>query len=143
MLQQLQDNYRLPLVFFQRKLSGSEKRYSVYDRELLAIHDSIKYIRHYLEGGVQIDHKPCQTLAARTQNKKCMNYWYPLNLETVIPSQHRGCGSEFCRFLPQICLIGRFPVDFLALIVFFLTSRADSVLVIPGNVMSDEDDVVG
>ncbi|KAL4083017.1 hypothetical protein QTP88_028347 [Uroleucon formosanum] len=49
------------LAFFSRKLGGAQKRYSTYDRELLAIYESIKHFRYFLEGRVFIiltDHKP-------------------------------------------------------------------------------------
>lgn len=50
-----------PLAFFSKKLSGAQKKYSPYDRELLAIYTTIKYFRHMLEGRaftVYTDHKP-------------------------------------------------------------------------------------
>lgn len=50
-----------PLAFFSRKLSPSQVKYSPYDRELLAIYESIKYFRHMLEANhftVYTDHKP-------------------------------------------------------------------------------------
>lgn len=50
-----------PLAFFSRKLSDTERRYSAYDRELLAIYAAIKHFRYYLEGAqfsILTDHKP-------------------------------------------------------------------------------------
>lgn len=50
-----------PLGFFSRKLSDTEKKYSTYDRELLAIFAAIKYFRYLLEGTqftIFTDHKP-------------------------------------------------------------------------------------
>lgn len=60
-LQQLRDESWEPLAFFSRKLSPAQARYSPYDRELLAIYESIKYFRHMLEARnfvVYTDHKP-------------------------------------------------------------------------------------
>lgn len=60
-LQQLKDDSWQPLAFFSRKLSPSQQKYSPYDRELLAIYESIKYFRHMLEARhfvVFTDHKP-------------------------------------------------------------------------------------
>ena len=37
-----------PLAFFSRKLSDAQVKYSPYDRELLAIYESVKYFRHML-----------------------------------------------------------------------------------------------
>lgn len=50
-----------PIAFFSRKLSDTQKQYSAYDRELLAIYAAVKYFRHLLEGRqiiVLTDHKP-------------------------------------------------------------------------------------
>ncbi|XP_068628033.1 uncharacterized protein [Battus philenor] len=50
-----------PLAFFSRGLSSSQQKYSPYDRELLAVYESIKYFRHMLEARVftvYTDHKP-------------------------------------------------------------------------------------
>lgn len=60
-LQQFKDGAWQPLAFFSRKLSASQIKYSPYDRELLAIYESIKYFRHMLEARhfiVFTDHKP-------------------------------------------------------------------------------------
>lgn len=60
-LQQLKDGHWQPLAFFSRKLSPAQQKYSPYDRELLAIYESIKYFRHMLEARhfvVYTDHKP-------------------------------------------------------------------------------------
>lgn len=50
-----------PLAFFSKKLSNTERKYSTFDRELLAIYLSIKHFRYLLEGRiftVFTDHKP-------------------------------------------------------------------------------------
>lgn len=60
-LQQLKNKSWQPLAFFSRKLSPSQVKYSPYDRELLAIYESIKYFRFMLEAThftVYTDHKP-------------------------------------------------------------------------------------
>lgn len=60
-LQQFHDGYWQPLAFFSRKLSPTQQKYSPYDRELLAIYESIKYFRHWLEATtftIYTDHKP-------------------------------------------------------------------------------------
>lgn len=60
-LQQLKDGAWQPLAFFSRKLSPAQIKYSPYDRELLAIYESIKYFRFMLEAThftVYTDHKP-------------------------------------------------------------------------------------
>lgn len=60
-LQQLKEGMWQPLAFFSRKLSPTQQKYSPYDRELLAIYESIKYFRHMLEAShftIYTDHKP-------------------------------------------------------------------------------------
>ena len=50
-----------PLSFFSKKLSSAEKKYSTFDRELLAVFLAIKHFSHVLEGRhftVFTDHKP-------------------------------------------------------------------------------------
>lgn len=60
-LQQFKEKSWQPLAFFSRKFSPCQQKYSPYDRELLAIYESIKYFRHMLEARhfvVYTDHKP-------------------------------------------------------------------------------------
>ncbi|CAG7719774.1 unnamed protein product [Allacma fusca] len=55
------DGKILPLAFFSRKLSSSQLNYSVYDKELLAIYETIRHFRYMLEGRefqIFTDHKP-------------------------------------------------------------------------------------
>ncbi|GFS89776.1 RT_RNaseH_2 domain-containing protein [Trichonephila clavipes] len=60
-LHQVVDSELQPLAFFSRKLTSSEKSYSAYDRELLAIYSAIKHFRYMLEARdftLFTDHKP-------------------------------------------------------------------------------------
>ncbi|GFR76345.1 Pol polyprotein [Elysia marginata] len=60
-LEQRQGRSWVPLAFFSRKLSDSEKKYSAFDRELLASYSAIKHFSHFLEGRLftlYTDHKP-------------------------------------------------------------------------------------
>ncbi|KAJ8724718.1 hypothetical protein PYW07_015676 [Mythimna separata] len=60
-LQQLNEGAWQPLAFFSRKLTPAQVKYSPYDRELLAIYESVKYFRHMLEARhfvIYTDHKP-------------------------------------------------------------------------------------
>jgi hypothetical protein len=43
-----------PVNFYSQKCRGAEQYYNTYDRELLAIVDTMKQWRHYLEG---VNHK--------------------------------------------------------------------------------------
>ncbi|GFV00834.1 hypothetical protein TNCV_1386491 [Trichonephila clavipes] len=60
-LHQVVDFELQPLAFFSRKLTSSEKSYSAYDRELLAIYSAIRHFRYMLEARdftVLTDHRP-------------------------------------------------------------------------------------
>ena len=60
-LEQKQGHNWVPLAFFSRKLSTTEKKYSAFDRELLAAYSAVKHFRHFLEGRaftLFTDHKP-------------------------------------------------------------------------------------
>ena len=59
-LEQLQTGIWRLIAFFSRKLSAAERKYSAFDRELLAIYLAIKHFRHFVEGRVfriYTDHK--------------------------------------------------------------------------------------
>lgn len=60
-LQQYDGTSWQPLSFFSKKLKAPEKKYSTFDRELLAIYLAIKRFRYFVEGKnftVFTDHKP-------------------------------------------------------------------------------------
>ncbi|GFY14737.1 transposon Tf2-9 polyprotein [Trichonephila clavipes] len=72
-LHQVVDFELQPFAFFSRKLTSSEKSYSAYDRELLAIYSAIRHFRYMLEARdftVFTDHKPF-TYAFRQTSDKC------------------------------------------------------------------------
>ena len=60
-----------PLAFFSRKLSPAERKYSAFDRELLALYISVKHFRPAVEGRVFTiftDHKPlCGAVSSSTE----------------------------------------------------------------------------
>ena len=63
-LEQLRDGRWTPLAFFSKAFRDAEKNYSAFDRELLAIHLSLRHFRAFLEGRqftVFTDHKPITT----------------------------------------------------------------------------------
>jgi hypothetical protein len=54
-----------PVNFYSRKCTGAEQNHDTYDRELLAIVETMKQWRHYLEGAnhkvlIECDHKNLQ-----------------------------------------------------------------------------------
>lgn len=60
-LQQKTDEGQQPLGFFSKKLNKAQRKYSPFDRELLAIYEAVKHFRHMVKGRVftvLTDHKP-------------------------------------------------------------------------------------
>lgn len=71
-LEQFHDGKWQPLGFFSRKLNQAQQTYSAYDRELLAIYESVKHFRYMIEGRqlvIRCDHKPI-TFAFRQKSDK-------------------------------------------------------------------------
>ncbi|CAK1585830.1 unnamed protein product [Parnassius mnemosyne] len=71
--QKRQDKIWQPLGFFSRKLSLPQKKYSPYDRELLAIYVAIKHFKYMLEArnfAIYTDHKPI-SYAFKTRRDNC------------------------------------------------------------------------
>ena len=61
-----------PIAYFSRKLSPSERCYSTYDRELLAMYLSVKHFRYVIEGrsfSLYTDHKPL-TFSMTTKSER-------------------------------------------------------------------------
>ena len=59
--QKYSDDNFTNIGYFSRNLNKHETKYSTFDRELLAIHNSIKYFSHILDGSslsIETDHKP-------------------------------------------------------------------------------------
>lgn len=72
-LMQFSNNSWEPLAFLSMKLDKSQKKWSTYDRELLAIYSSIKKFRHMLEGRrftIFTDQKPL-IFAFKQKSEKC------------------------------------------------------------------------
>lgn len=60
-VQQKVDGSWRPLSFYSKKFNNAQQKYSAYDRELLAIYQSIIYFKNILEGrifSIFTDHKP-------------------------------------------------------------------------------------
>lgn len=60
-LNQIVNGKAQPLAFFSQRMSETEKRYSTYDRELLAMYKAVKHFRFLIEGRkchIFSDHKP-------------------------------------------------------------------------------------
>ena len=71
-LQQYEEGAWRPIAFYSKKLNGTQKAYSTYDRELLGIFLSVKHFKHILEANeftILTDHKPI-TFAFLQKNEK-------------------------------------------------------------------------
>lgn len=72
-LQQLVDEVWQPLAFFSKKMNKAQCQYSAYDRELLAVYESVKHFRFMVEGRhfvIYTDHKPI-TFAFQQRDRHC------------------------------------------------------------------------
>ena len=70
-LQQLVHGIWQPLAFFSKQLRLPERKYSAFDRELLALYLGIRHFRYFLEGRefiVFTDHKPLTFCMAKASN---------------------------------------------------------------------------
>ena len=68
-LEQYSNGIRQPLAFFSRQLRPAERKYSTFDRELLALYLTIRHFRYFLEGRqftAYTDHKPLVTAMAKS-----------------------------------------------------------------------------
>ena len=59
-LEQYVNNNWQPLAFYSRQLRDAERKYSTYERELLAIYLTIRHFRYFLE---------CRTFTVYTYHK--------------------------------------------------------------------------
>jgi hypothetical protein len=85
-LQQRVMNAWQPLAFFSKKLYPAQQKYSAYDRELLAIYETVKYFRQVLDARnfiIFTDHKPI-TYAFQQKRDKC-SLWQFNHLDFVAP----------------------------------------------------------
>jgi hypothetical protein len=60
-LQQHVNGFWQPLEFFSEKLSAAERKYSAFDRKLLAIYRAVRHFQHMVEArqfSIYTDHKP-------------------------------------------------------------------------------------
>ena len=60
-LSQIQDGKTVPIAFFSKSLSEAQRRFSTFDRELLAMYLAVRHFQYFLEGRrfiIQTDHKP-------------------------------------------------------------------------------------
>lgn len=49
-IHQIDGDQLKPLGFYSKRMTDTQKRYSTYDRELLAIYQSVKHFKYMLDG---------------------------------------------------------------------------------------------
>lgn len=84
-----------PLGFFSKALSETQRRYSTYDRELLAIYMAIKHFRRLIEGRdlvVYTDHKPLTSALNKSDSSS----------DTLRRTRQLDFISEFCSEIKHI-----------------------------------------
>lgn len=88
-LQQKENEVWKPLAFFSKSMSETQRRYSVYDRELLAMYTAVKHLRRLIEGSevtIYTDHKPLVNALTRP----------PSNSDTPRRERQLHYISQFC-----------------------------------------------
>lgn len=95
-----------PLAFYSRKLSPTEKKYSTFDRELLAVYSVVKHFSYLLEGQsfcIYTDHRPL-VFAFKKSN------------DSLSPRQirHLAYVSEFTTEIKHIKGVENSPADALS-----------------------------
>lgn len=94
-LQQKIGNGWRPLAYFSKAMSLTQRRYSVYDRELLAIYTAVKHFRRLIEGGditVYTDHKPLVNALTRP----------PSSSDTPRRERQLNFISQFCTSIKYV-----------------------------------------
>lgn len=72
-LHQIVDGEMQPLCFYSKRMTETQKRYTTYDRELLAVYQAMKYNLFMIEGRectVYTDHKPLTFAFKPNKSKK-------------------------------------------------------------------------
>ena len=115
-IEQKLGNRFVPIAFFSKKLSTAEKKYSAFDRELLAIYSSIQHFKHYVEGRhftIWTDHKPltfAMASVAERSPRQTRHLSYIAEFSTDI--RHiQGVRNEVADALSRICSVAE-VVDF-------------------------------
>jgi len=95
-----------PLAYYSKRLTETQKQYSIYDRELLAMYSAIKYFRNWIEGRnftVFTDHKP-------------LIYAYQQKSDKALPRQIRQLNfiSQFTTDIQHVSGKFNIPAGFLS-----------------------------
>lgn len=119
-LQQRCDDGWRPLAFYSRCLTAAQRKYSPYDRELLAIYDAIRYFRHMVEARpftVYTDHKPLTFVFANNRDKcspRQFRYLDYISQFTTNLKYVKGSDNVVADALSRVEAIS-LPIDYLSL----------------------------
>ena len=106
-LQQFVDGAWVPLAFFSQKLRPPERKYSAFDRELLALYLGIRHFRYFLEGRQFVaftDHKPltfCMYKASDPWSSRQQRHLSYISEFTTDIRQCAGEGQLGCRHIVE------------------------------------------
>ena len=103
------DDVWQPLAFFSRQLRAPERKWSTFDRELLALHLAIRHFRYFVEGRHFVaftDHKPL-VFAFR----KALDPW------SSRQQRHLACISEHTTDVQHVAGKDNFVADALSRII--------------------------
>ena len=97
-LHEMNNGNSIPIGFYSKKLNEAQRKYSTFDRELLAAYLSVLHFKHQIEGRVTIlctDHKPlCNAFNNRTTSKSDRQQRYLSLLSEYISDIHFIKGSD-------------------------------------------------
>ena len=94
--EQLVDGFWQPLAFFSKQLRDPERKYSTFDRELLALYLSIRHFRFLLEG-----RSLSFTLTTNPLYTSCSNHRTVVSTPTAPPVFHIGIFDRHQAFARQ------------------------------------------
>lgn len=104
-----------PLGFFSKKFDSTQRRYSTYDRELLAMYLAVKHFKYMLEGRdnhIYSDHKPLTTAFHQNLDKASARQARQLDFISQITTDIRhvpGNQNITADILSRINSINAFP----------------------------------
>ena len=115
-IEQKLGNRFVPIAFFSKKLSQAEKKYSAFDRELLAIYSSIQHFKHYVEGRhftIWTDHKPLTyAMASLAERSPRQTRHLSYIAEFFMDIRHvQGVKNEVADALSRVCSVAE-AIDF-------------------------------
>ena len=116
-LDQLHNGYWVSIAFFSRKLLSAEKKYSTFDRELLAAYQAVRHFRHFAEGKpftLYTDHKPLTFALSNNADRsprQSRHLWFIAEFTSDI--RHvKGKFNVVAGTLSRINTITEPPIDF-------------------------------